>query len=370
MLRTALRWVPAAGWLWLALFPALAAAAPTESDSIVVDGRTRSYRLHIPAGLAGTTPAPIVLVLHGGGGNGRGMERLTGFSRLADRERFIVVYPDAVDGNWVDGRVGMRTEAHRKGIDDVAFIAALLDEVARRRPIDAKRVFATGISNGGIFSHYLAANLADRIVAIAPVAGGLADPFYRAFAPSQPVSVFILQGTADPLMPFDGGAVAWGGRGQIIAADETRAALAPAGPHACTRRHRSPARCRCERRLPRALVELARRPTQNRSAALCRGGRRPYLARRLAVSAESAHRRCLPRFRRQRGDLGILQGPPAAVNGACYNALAACSTAATWPGTFTLRQMPRTTLLPSIRKVARSMPMYLRPYMLFSTQVP
>jgi polyhydroxybutyrate depolymerase len=215
-----LHWGRAAAWLCLALLPALAATAATESDSIVVDGRTRSYRLHIPAGLADTAPAPVVLAFHGAGSNGRGMERFTGFSRLADREGFIVVYPDAVEGNWVDGREGLRTAAHRQGVDDIAFIAALLDELARRHRIDAKRVFATGISNGGIFSHYLAANLAGRIAAIAPVAGGLADPFYRRFAPSQPVSVFIVQGTADPLMPFDGGAVAFR-RGQIIATDET-----------------------------------------------------------------------------------------------------------------------------------------------------
>jgi polyhydroxybutyrate depolymerase len=218
--RVSTLWAGAA-WLCLTLIAAYPAAARTEVQSVPVDGRVRTYRLHIPGGLTETTPAPVVLAFHGGGGNGRSMERLTGFSRLADREHFVVVYPDAVDGNWVDGRVDMRTTAHRQGVDDVAFIAALLDDLARRHPIDAKRVFATGISNGGIFSHYLAANLADRIAAIAPVAGGLADPFYWTFAPSQPVSVFILQGAADPLMPFDGGAVAWGGRGQIIATAET-----------------------------------------------------------------------------------------------------------------------------------------------------
>jgi polyhydroxybutyrate depolymerase len=194
--------------------------ASTVAGSVIVDGRTRSYRLHIPAWLADAASAPVVLAFHGGGSSGRGMERFTGFSRLADREGFIVVYPDAIDGNWVDGREGMRTTAHRENVDDVAFIAALLDELPRRHPIDTKRVFATGISNGGIFSHYLAANLANRIAAIAPVAGGLADPFYRSFAPSQPVSVFIIQGTADPLMPFDGGTVAFR-RGQIIPTDDT-----------------------------------------------------------------------------------------------------------------------------------------------------
>jgi polyhydroxybutyrate depolymerase len=205
-------WAAAAG-SGLTLIGACPAGAHAELERIPVDGRMRTYRLHLPEGLAETPAAPVVLVFHGGGGSGRGMERLTGFSRLADREGFIV-------GNWVDGREGLDTAAHREGVDDVAFIAALLDQLAHRHPIDPKRVFATGISNGGIFSHYLAAKLADRIAAIAPVAGGLADPFYLGFAPSQPVSIFILQGTADPLMPFDGGAVAFR-RGQIIATDET-----------------------------------------------------------------------------------------------------------------------------------------------------
>jgi polyhydroxybutyrate depolymerase len=209
----------AAIYAWLVLVSVPAGATPTESGSIVVDGRTRTYRLHIPPGLGDTTPAAVVLAFNGGGSDGRGMERFTGFSRLADREGFTVVYPDAVDGNWVDGREGLHTAAHREGVDDIAFIAALLDELARRRPIDPKRIFATGISNGGIFSHYVAARLADRIAAIAPMAGGLADPFYREFAPARPVSVFIIQGTDDPLMPFAGGGVAFR-RGQIIPTGE------------------------------------------------------------------------------------------------------------------------------------------------------
>jgi len=105
MFQRVWRWGRSAAWLCLALFPTLTATAATESDSLVVDGRTRSNRLHIPTGFADTAPAPVVLAFHGGG-SGRGMERFTGFSRLADREGFIVVYPDAVEGNWVDGREG------------------------------------------------------------------------------------------------------------------------------------------------------------------------------------------------------------------------------------------------------------------------
>lgn len=210
-----------AGRLCLTLLAALPGTARTESHSILVDGRVRSYLVHFPSNFADDEPTALVLAFHGGGSNGRAMEWLTGFSRLSDREGFIVAYPDAVAGSWVDGRVGMRTKAHRKGIDDVAFVAALLDKLARRYAIDAGRVFATSISNGAIFSHYLAAKLADRFAAIAPVVGGLADPFHRQFAPSHAVSVFVIQGAVDPLMPFNGGAVAWGGRGHVIATDET-----------------------------------------------------------------------------------------------------------------------------------------------------
>jgi polyhydroxybutyrate depolymerase len=98
-------------------------------------------------------------------------------------------------------------------------MSALIDAVARDYPIDPKRVFATGISNGGIFSHYLAANLSLRIAAIAPVAGGIADNFASKFQPELPVSVLMLHGTSDPLVPYHGGDVAYGGRGKIIDTD-------------------------------------------------------------------------------------------------------------------------------------------------------
>jgi polyhydroxybutyrate depolymerase len=94
-------------------------------------------------------------------------------------------------------------------------VAALLDAIARAHAVDARRVYATGISNGGIFSHYLAGRLAPRIAAIAPVVGGIADPPEPWFRPERPVSVLMLQGTADPLVPYHGGPVAFG-RGRII----------------------------------------------------------------------------------------------------------------------------------------------------------
>lgn len=215
----------------LATASATSAERPLATHTLEVDGLTRTYHVHVPAALDGG-PAPLVLVFHGGGSNGPATERLTRFTALADREGFVVVFPDGVGHNWNDGREVARSQAHRDRVDDVAFVDALLDAVARQRAIDPRRVYATGISNGGIFSHYLAAHLAGRIVAIASVVGGIADPHDAWLRPQRPVSVLILQGTSDPLVPYRGGSVAFG-RGRIIGTEDAArrwAALDGAGP--------------------------------------------------------------------------------------------------------------------------------------------
>jgi polyhydroxybutyrate depolymerase len=197
---------------------AAAAERALAPHTIEIDGITRSYHLHVPSAV-GPTPAPLVLVFHGGGGTGPGTERLTRFTALADREGFLVAFPEGVEKNWNDGREFTSSRAHRDHVDDVAFVAALIDAIGRAHAVDPRRVYATGISNGGIFSHYLAAHLSARIAAIAPVVGGIADPPDAWLRPEQPVSVLMLQGTRDPLVPYHGGAVAFD-RGKIIDTEE------------------------------------------------------------------------------------------------------------------------------------------------------
>ncbi len=208
--------IPLAGLV--AVSVAAATERSTVSHVVEVDGRARTYYLHVPPGL-GAEPATLVLVFHGGGGNGPWTERLTHFSALADREGFLVAYPEGIGKNWNDGREVPRSQAHRDHVDDVGFVTVMLDTIARTHAVDARRVYATGISNGGVFSHYLAGRLASRIVAIAPVVGGIADPPDPWFRPERPVSVLILQGTADPLVPYHGGPVAFG-RGRILDTEE------------------------------------------------------------------------------------------------------------------------------------------------------
>ena len=197
---------------------AAAAERALAPHTMELDGITRSYHLHVPSAI-GPAPAPLVLVFHGGGGTGPGTERLTRFTALADREGFLVAFPEGVEKNWNDGREFTGSRAHRDHVDDVAFVTALIDAIGHAHAVDPRRVYATGISNGGIFSHYLAAHLSARIAAIAPVVGGIADPPEAWLRPEQPVSVLMLQGTRDPLVPYHGGAVAFD-RGKIIDTEE------------------------------------------------------------------------------------------------------------------------------------------------------
>ncbi|MEP6924522.1 MAG: PHB depolymerase family esterase [Pyrinomonadaceae bacterium] len=196
------------------------------TSQIQVGDLTRSYYLFVPSDLPKNREVPLVFVFHGGGGNGKGTETLTNFSRLAEKENFIVAYPDAIAKNWNDGRENEASKSYKKKVDDVAFVKALIDSLEKDYRIDNKRIFATGISNGAIFSHYLAANMSEKIAAIAPVAGGIAEPFDQQFKLKEPVSVFVIQGTSDPLVPYNGGEIAskisFGkSRGKVIGTDET-----------------------------------------------------------------------------------------------------------------------------------------------------
>jgi polyhydroxybutyrate depolymerase len=192
----------------LATAPAAQAEKLTPGDhtrTVPVGELKRRYLVHVPAKLDAKAAA-VVIAYHGGGGNPQSMVRLSGLNAKADAAGFIVVYPFGT-GRFADTLLtfnggGCCGYAMENKVDDVAFTRALLDDLATVANVDSNRVFATGLSNGGIMAHYVASELSDRIAAIAPVGGPLMMDASRA---KRPVPVMHLHGTGDEFAPFNGG---------------------------------------------------------------------------------------------------------------------------------------------------------------------
>jgi polyhydroxybutyrate depolymerase len=179
-------------------------------ETVRVGGLRRTFVLHVPPAVAGTQRrVPLVLAFHGRGGTGRAMQRLSKLDGVADRNGFVVVYPDGIRRSWNAGTGAGAAE--RRGVDDVAFAAAVIDAVAARYPVDRRRVYATGMSNGGSFVQRLGCELAPEVAAIAPVAGGMAPDVMAHCTPARPVAVVMFQGLQDELNPAGGGKTAGGG---------------------------------------------------------------------------------------------------------------------------------------------------------------
>lgn len=173
--------------------------AGTQTGSLVVAGRMRSFVVHVPPAQGGRA-APLVVLLHGGLGSGAQLEQGAGFSPIADREGVVAVYPDGLNRAWNAGRCcGPPAE---ENLDDVGFIAALLDHLEGALCIDRRRVYATGMSNGVMLAHRLGCDLAERFAAIAPVAG---PNMANNCMPKRPVPVLHIHGSADQHARWDGG---------------------------------------------------------------------------------------------------------------------------------------------------------------------
>ncbi len=190
-------------------------------DSIVHQGIKRYFLIHIPENFKNGQQVALVFVLHGGGGTPRAIADLTGFSKLADAEGFIVVYPAAVNRHWNDGRGVGRFKSHRESVDDVGFIAQLIDTLSRRLAVDPSRIYATGISNGGMMCQRLGLELSDRLAAVASVAASLPETRAVDFNPQAPISVLMINGTEDRVVPYDGGGVGlFSKRGGVIGVEK------------------------------------------------------------------------------------------------------------------------------------------------------
>jgi polyhydroxybutyrate depolymerase len=174
--------------------------------SLQAGSKTRTFLVHLPPGFSERGPLPVLLAFHGGGGSAQGFQKYAGLDAVADREGFVVVYPDG------SGRFGRRLLSWNAGgccgyarearADDVGFTLRILADLARELPLDRTRVYATGHSNGAMLAYRLAAEAADRIAAIAPVAGAMQ---VASFAPSRPVPVLHVHSVDDPRALYAGG---------------------------------------------------------------------------------------------------------------------------------------------------------------------
>jgi polyhydroxybutyrate depolymerase len=190
-----------------------------ESRNLAQGNSIRTWHEIVP--LACTIPqarCPVLVALHGGGGSGLRFAEATGLATAASTRGYIVLAPDALGANWNDGRPQLAA-----GIDDVGFIRSMLAHLRRRVSVDPARIFAAGASNGGLMSFRLACEGGNTFRAVAPVIANMGTELIRHCRPGGNLSLFMIPGTADRLMPYEGGAVARGrgDRGAVVSADRT-----------------------------------------------------------------------------------------------------------------------------------------------------
>lgn len=218
-----MNWIGFRHWMWLALTLLLGIgsicladdASPADNSEassssplvpgfhtrrLVVDELNRSAIVYVPPQYKSDKPTALVLALHGAAMNGLAMIPFCGMNKKSNESGFIVVYPDATSpGPVLTWNAGGFQEGIGSQADDVKFLRQLIDDVCRVANIDQKRIYACGLSNGGMMCYRLAAEMSDRIAAIAPVAGSMPNANVK---PKRPVSVIHFHGTTDPLVPF------------------------------------------------------------------------------------------------------------------------------------------------------------------------
>jgi len=185
----------------------------------------RTYYLHLPPNFDDLSSFPLVMVLHGGGkGDGDEVANHFAFNEIADREGFIAVYPNGIDSRWNDGRGKTFNEQKGlKNIDDVGFLSVLIDTMIANYKVDSNRVFVTGVSNGGMMTFRLGCEITSKLSAIAPVIANIPKDIIDKCSPDSPLPVLVMNGTEDPLVPWDGGKVKflWKEMGEVVSTENS-----------------------------------------------------------------------------------------------------------------------------------------------------
>ena len=191
--------------------PTLSVDKPSEQKTINItfDGVARNFIVYLPSGYNNSGKMPLIFAIHGGSGTPEGMINIANFKTIADRDKVVLVYPEGVQKNWNDGRP---TAPNQLGINDVGFFNQMCDYMINNYSVDVKKIYATGISNGGFMSTRLGCELSNRIAAIAVNAATIeATTIAPNCKPNRPVPALYIHGTTDPLVPFLGGQITAGG---------------------------------------------------------------------------------------------------------------------------------------------------------------
>jgi len=252
------------------------------------EGQKRAYLLHLPSGYDKKKPLPLVVALHYYTGTGRAEAEQTGFSAKADEERFIVAYPDGP----IPGPTGLSWDIwhnprDKQGSGDVAFVRELIRRLSARFAVDPKRIYVSGMSQGGMVAHLVGCELSSVIAAIAPVGAFLtAQP-----RSADPVSVLIIHGTADPVVPYRGGTLGGGtqrrgggprrgGRGRTQGAGGGRLPIPPVSETASIWVAHNGCSPKAKKTQQGHQGAVYRRKSRDRSGGLHHRRGRPRLARR------------------------------------------------------------------------------------------
>ena len=177
-------------------------------DDLIHDGSTRLYDVFLPSGYDANSDLPLVIMLHGGGGNKDVVQSFTQLNPVANAQDYIAVYPQgleplAIGGfSWADGR---GTAADNTGIDDVGFIQSLINQLKSDYNIDGQRVYIAGFSNGGFMAQTLACEIPEEFAAAAALGSSLGIQQAADCTTDEATPMMYVVGTADPEIPYNGG---------------------------------------------------------------------------------------------------------------------------------------------------------------------
>jgi polyhydroxybutyrate depolymerase len=183
--------------------PASSSIKPGDTDLMIdVGGMQRHYILHVPASYDGKTPMPMVIDWHPLTQTAMYQRGASGYAALGDKEGFVTIFPDGINNAWNIGPCCTQSRM----IDDLGLARALVERMRKEACIDMKRIYSAGFSMGGGMTHYLGCNAADIFAAISPAAFDLLEETEEPCKPARPLTVIAFRGTADPIVPYAGGA--------------------------------------------------------------------------------------------------------------------------------------------------------------------